>query len=249
MWKSGNSDRFYFLGLQNHCRNEKMLAPWKKSSDQPRQHIKKWIHHLTDKDPYSQNYGFYSSHVGIWELDHKEGWAPKNLCFPTVVLEKTLETWDRWTTRRSNQSILKEISPEYSLEGEAPILWLSDAKSQLIGKDPDAEKDWGQEEKESTEDEMVGWHHRLNRHEFEQTRGHSEGQESLACYSPWGLKESHGTYRLNNKRTFLHLQGLVLFSKRMATIRLINYPLTPSSNLFYPWEMFCLEKKNSKSKC
>ena len=161
MWKSGNSDRFYFLGLQNHCRNEKMLAPWKKSSDQPRQHIKKWIHHFTDKDPYSQNYGFYSSHVGIWELDHKEGWALKNLCFSTVVLEKTLETWDPWTTRRSNQSILKEISPEYSLEGEATILWLSDAKSQLIGKDPDATKDWGQEEKGSTEDEMVGWHHRL----------------------------------------------------------------------------------------
>ena len=91
-----------------------MLAPWKKSYDKPRQHIKKQRHHFADKSPSSQSYGFSSSHVQMWRLDHKEGWAPKNTCFQTVVLGKTRVPW---TTRRSNQSILKEISPEYSLEG------------------------------------------------------------------------------------------------------------------------------------
>ena len=101
----------------------------------------------------------------MWEVDHKEGWAPKNWCFWTVVLEKTLERV-LWTARRSNQSILKEINPDYSLEkhveAEAPILWPLNVKRRLTGKDPDAGKDWGQEEKGTTEDEMVGWHHWLN---------------------------------------------------------------------------------------
>ena len=103
-----------------------------------------------------------------------------------------------WTARRSNQSILKEISPRYSLEGlmlklKLPILWPPDAKSQLIGNDPDAGKHWRQEEKGTTEDEVVGWHHRLNGHDFEQTPGDGEGQGSLACYSSWGCKESDMT--------------------------------------------------------
>ena len=92
-----------------------------------------------------------------------------------------------WTARRSNQSILKEINPEYSLEGltlklKLQYLWPLDAKSQLIRRDPDAGKDWRQEEKGMTEDEMVGWHHQLNGHEFEQALGDDEGQGSLACY-------------------------------------------------------------------
>ena len=108
-----------------------------------------------------------------------------------------------WTARRSNQSILKEISPEYSLEGlmlklKLPILESPDVKSWLIGKDPDAGKDWRQEEKGTTEDEIVGWHHQLNRHEFEQTPGGSEGQGSLTCCSLWGPKESKKTEQLNN---------------------------------------------------
>ena len=116
---------------------------------------------------------------------------------PLVTFE--LWCWRRllrvpWTAKRSNQSILKEINPEYSLEGlteikigaeiEAPILWPPAAKSQLIGKDPDAGKNWGQEEKGAIEDEMVGWHHRLKGHEFEQTLGGSEGQGSLTFCSP-----------------------------------------------------------------
>ena len=109
-----------------------------------------------------------------------------------------------WTARRSNQSILKEVNPEYSLErltakAEAPILWPPDAKSRLIGKDPDAGKDWGQE-KWATEDEMVGWHHQLNGHEFEQTPGDSEGHGSLECCSPWGCKESDMTEQMNNNK-------------------------------------------------
>ena len=100
-----------------------------------------------------------------------------------------------WTTMRSNQSILKEISPEYSLEpeAEAPVIWPPDAKNWLIGKDPDAEKDWRQEEKAMTEDEIIGWHHRLDGHEFEHTLGDSERQGSLACCSAWGCKESDMT--------------------------------------------------------
>ena len=107
-----------------------------------------------------------------------------------------------WTARRSNQSILKEISPEYSFiktdaEAEASIVWPPDAKNWLIGKDPDAGKDWGQEEKRVTEDEMIGRHHRHNGHEFEQTLGDSEGQGSLACCDSWGCKESDTTEQLN----------------------------------------------------
>ena len=109
-----------------------------------------------------------------------------------------------WTARRSNQSILKEISPGCSLEELMLKLKLQyfgppDEKNQLIGKDPDAGKDWRQEEKGTTEDEMVGWHHQLEGYEFEQTLGDGEGQGSLVCCSPWGHKESDMTERLNNK--------------------------------------------------
>ena len=119
--KSGNSGWLYFSGLQNHCRwwlqpwNENMLAPWKESYNKPRRRIKKQRHYFTNKGPSSQGYGFSSVHVWMWELDGEESWAPKNWCFWTVVLEKTLES--PWTARRSNQSILKEISPGISLEG------------------------------------------------------------------------------------------------------------------------------------
>ena len=123
-----------------------MLAPWKKSYDQPRQHIKKQRHYFTNKCPYSQKYGFSSSHVWMWELDHKESWAPKNWCFWTVMLEKTLESpWDCKEIKPVNH---KE-NPSWIFigrtddEAEAPILWLPDAKNWLIGKEPDARKDWG----------------------------------------------------------------------------------------------------------
>ena len=117
----GNSDRLYFLELQNHCRwwlqpwNSKMLADWKKSYDQPRQHIKKQRYDFANKDPYSQSFDFSSSHVWMWELDHKEDHTLKNWCFCTVVSRRLLKV--SWTARRSSQSILKKINPEYLLEG------------------------------------------------------------------------------------------------------------------------------------
>ena len=135
-----------------------------------------------------------------------ESWTIKKAkCWRIDALE--LWCWRKllrvpWTARRSNQSILKEISPEYSLEGlmlklETPIFWPPDAKNWLIGKDPDAGKDWRWEEKGMTEDEMVGWHHRLYGHEFGQALGIGNVQGSLACCSPWGHKESDPTERLN----------------------------------------------------
>ena len=113
-----------------------------------------------------------------------------------------------WTARKSNQSILKEISPGCSLEGlvlKVKLQYFGHLmrKNWLIGKDPDAGKDWGQEEKGTTEDEMVGWHHQLNGHEFEQTLGYSEGQGSLACCGSWGRKESDTTEWLNWTEDFV----------------------------------------------
>ena len=127
-------------------------------------HIKKQRHYLVNKGPSSQGYGFSGSHVWMWELDYKESWAQKNWCFWTVMLEKTLGV--PWTARRSNPSILKKISFGCSLEG-LMLKLATDGKNWLIWKDPNAGKDGRQEEKGTTEDEMVGWHHWLNGHEFE----------------------------------------------------------------------------------
>ena len=140
--------------------------------------------------------------VLMWELDHKEGWVLKNWCFLTVVLEKALQTpLDSKKIELMNAKGNQSWIFIGRTDAEAPILWSLDVRSQLTGKDPDAEKDWGQEEKGMTEDEMVERHHWLNRHEFEQTPGDSEGQEILVCCSPWGLKESDTTEELT---TTLH---------------------------------------------
>ena len=162
----------------------KMLAPWKKSYNQPRHHIKKQRHYLANKDPSSQSHSFSSSHIRMWELDNKESWVPKNWCFWTVVLEKTLESLldckeIQPVNPKGNQSWI--FFERTDAKAEAPILWLSDGKNWLIGKDPDAGKDWRLEEKGMREDEMVGWHHWLNEHEFEQTPGDGEGQGSLCA--------------------------------------------------------------------
>ena len=166
---------FIFGGLQNHCRrwwhpwNKTTLTPWKESYGQPREPIKKQRCYFDNKGPSSQSYGFSSSHVWMWEFDYKESWVPKNWCFWTVVLEKTLES----------PLDCKEIQPVHpkgnqswicigrtDVETETLILWPPDVQNWLIGKDPDAGKDWRWEQKGTTEDEMVGWHHRLNGHEF-----------------------------------------------------------------------------------
>ena len=124
-------------------------------------------------------------------LDHKESWAPKNWCFWTVMLEKTFES----------PLDCKEIQPVHpkgnqswifigrtDAEAETPVIWPPDLKNWLIGKDPDAGQDWRQEEKEMKEDEMVGWHHQFNGHEFDQAPGVGDGQGILACCSPWVTK-------------------------------------------------------------
>ena len=176
-----------------------MLTPWKESYDQPRQHIKKQRHYFASKGPSSQHCVFSSSHVWMWELDCEESWAPKNWCFWTVVLEKTLES----------PLDCKEIQPVHpkgdqswvfigrnDAKAETPILWPPDVKNWLIWKDPNAGKDWRQE-KGTTEDEMVGWHHRLNGHGFGWTLGVGDGQGGLVCCDSWGCKESDMTERLN----------------------------------------------------
>ena len=166
---------FIFLGSKitadGDCSHEiKMLAPWKKSYDKPRQHFKKQRHYFANKGPSSLSNSFSSSCEWMWELDYKQSWALKNWCFWTVVLEKTLE----------NPLDCKEIQPVHTkgnqswifigktaVEAETPILWPPRVKNWLIWKDPDAGKGWRWEEKGMTEDEMVRSHHRLNGHECE----------------------------------------------------------------------------------
>ena len=147
----------------------KDACSWKKSYDQSRQHVKKQRHYFADKGLSSESYGFSSSLVWMWDLDHKESWAPKNWCFWTVVLEKTLES-------PLDCKEIKPVSPKTqswmfigrtNAEAETPILWPLDAKNWLIWKDPDDGKDWRREEKGTIEDEMVGWHYQLDGHEFE----------------------------------------------------------------------------------
>ena len=139
--------------------------------------------------------------VVMWDLNHKKGWAPKNWCFWTLVLENTLKSpLDSMEIKPVNS---KENQPWIVIgrtAAEAPIFWPPDAKNWLIRKDLDGWKVWGQEEKWVTEDEMVGWHHWLNGHEFEQALGVGDGQGSLVCCSPWGHKESDTTERLNNNK-------------------------------------------------
>ena len=202
----GNSDRLYLLGLQKHYRwrlqpwNYKTLTPRKKSYDQPRQCIKKQRYYFANEGPSRQSYSFSSSPVWIWELHYKESWAPKNCCFWTVVLEKTLES-----PLDSNE--IQPVSPKGNqlwifigrtdAEAKTPIFWPPDAKNWLIWKDPDAGKDWREEEKGTTEDEMVGWHDQLNAHESGWTLGVGDGPGGLVCCDSWIRKELDTTERLN----------------------------------------------------
>ena len=172
---SGNSCWiFFFWALKSHTWwlqgwNQKMLTPWKESCDQPRWHIRKQRHYFVNKGPSSQGYGFSSGRVWMWELDYKESWAVKNWWFWAVVLEKTLEN-------PLNCKEIQLVHPQgdqswvfigrTDVEAETPILWPPEGKSWLIWKAPDAGKDGGQEEMGMTEDEMVGWCHRLDGHGF-----------------------------------------------------------------------------------
>ena len=174
----------------------------------------------------------------MWELDCEESWAPKNWCFWAVVLEKTLQS----------PLDCKEIQPVHprgdqswvfigrtDVEAGTPILWPPHAKSWLIGKDPDAGMDWGQEEKGTTEDEMAGWHHQLDGHELESTPGVGDGQGGLACWDSWGHKESDTTELLNwhtdrylaeiLKGIFLNLSRIKIIISNSHDTKLLFYSL------------------------
>ena len=154
----------------------------------------------------SQGYGFSSGHVWMWEMDYKEGRVPKNWCFWTMVLEKTLESL---LDCKENQPVHPEGDQSWvfigrtDVEAETPILWPPDVKSWLIGKDPDAGKDWGKEGKGTTEGEMLGWYYQLDGHGFGWTPGVGDGQGGLACCSSWGHNESDMTEWLNWTKTKL----------------------------------------------
>ena len=205
-WNSGNSARPYFGGapkslqMVTAAKKLKDACSLEESYDQPRQHIKKQRHCFVNKGPSSQGYGFSSSHVWIWELDYKGSWALKNWCFWTVVLEKTLESpldckEIQAVSSKENQSW--KFIGRTDAEAEIPVLWPLNVKNWLIRKDLDARQDWGWEEKDMTEDEVVGWHHRLDGHEFEHAPGVGDGQGIPACCSPRGRKELDTTERLS----------------------------------------------------
>ena len=183
------------VGIQTHIHNNSLIVLASSYL------VKKQSHCFANKGSYSQSYSFSSSHIWKWELDHKEDWEPKYWCFWSVVLEMTLESsLDCKETKpvnpKGNQSWI--FIGRTDAEPEAPVLWPSYVKRHLIWKDCDARKDWRWEEKGTTEDEMVGWHHRLDGHEFEQSDG--VGRGSLACWSPWGHKELDTTEQLNSNK-------------------------------------------------
>ena len=200
---------FIFLGskitVDGDCSHEikRCLLPARKAVTN-QDSILKRRDHFANKGLYSQSNGFSSSHVWKWELDHKKGWEPKDSCFWTVTLEKTLES-------PLDCKEIKPVNPKGNqpwifigltdAETEAPILWPSDAKKWLTGKDSDAGRNWGQEEKGET----VGWHHWHNGHEFEQTLENGKEQKSLGRCSPWGCKELDMTATEQQQQGLCHL--------------------------------------------
>ena len=175
-----------------------MISSCQQSNDKPKQCVEKQRHYSADKGMYSQSGCLPSGHVQFWELDQKEGRTPKNWCLWIVVLKTSESPLDSKEIKPVN---LKGDQPwiftgRTDNETEAPVFWSSN-----VGKVPDAEKDWGQKEKQASEDEMAGWHHLCNEHELGQTLGDGEGQGSLMCCSLWGHKELDTTGWLNNKRS------------------------------------------------
>ena len=176
-----------------------MLSPWKRIYDKPRQHFKRQIYYFIDKGPSSQSYGFSSSHVWMWELDHKESWIKKLMFLSCGVGEDSRkplrQQGDQINHPKGNQFWI--FTRRTNAEARAPIFWPRDVKNWLIWKDFDAGKDWGQEKKGTTEDEMAGWLHWLYWHAVEQPLGVGDGQGNVACCSPWDHNESDTTEGLN----------------------------------------------------
>ena len=167
----------------------------------------------------------------MWEFDHKEDWAQKNWCFWIMVLEKILES-------PLDNKVIKPVNPKgnqlwifiWRTDAETPIRWPPDVKSWLTGKDPDAGKDRGQEEKGTTEDEMAGWHHQFNGHDFEQTLGDSEGHGSLVCH---GVTESDTTWATEQQE--IMLEWGYLHQRNWWTLQISTFILR-GSLLAYHWE-------------
>ena len=237
-WGNNRNSEILFLGalkslqMVTTAMNEKTSLLFGRKAMTNLENILKQRHYFADKCPYSQSCGFSSSHIWMWELDHKENWIPKNWCFWTVVLENTFES-------PSDCKEIKPVNPKGNqcwvftgrtdAEAEGPILWPPDAKNWLIRKDSDAGKDWGQEEKGTKEDEMVRWNHWLDGHEFEQAPGFGDGQASLECCSPWGHKESDTTEQLNwigfyTPHSCDNQKCLLLLLSRFSRVRLCATP-------------------------
>jgi len=197
---------------------------------------------ISPKGPSSQGYGFSSGRVWMWVLDCEEGWVPKNWCFWTLVLEKTLES----------SLACKEIQPVHSkgdqswvfigktdAVAETPILWPRHVKSWLTGKDSDAGRDWGQEEKGMTEDEMAGWHHWLDGYEFEWTPGVGDGQGGLACCDSWGCRVRH------NWATELNWMTVIYCMFVIVVVVIVNFQFSSIQSLSCvrpfatPWTAAC----------
>ena len=215
---NGNSGRLFFLGskpLQMVTAAMRLKdAPWKKSFDEPRQHSKKQRHYFVDKGPSSQSYGFSSSHVSVWGLDYKESWVLKNWCFWTVVLEKTLERpldckEIQLVHPKGNQSWI--FIGRTDAEAEASILWPPDAKNWLIRTDPDAGKDWRQEEKGGQRVRLLDGITDLIDMKFEQALRGGDGPGSQVCCSPGSGEESDTTEWLNWTEGFRLLCSIFLF--------------------------------------
>ena len=181
--------------------------------------------------------------MSLWYKIAFPWWLTKNWCFWTMVFEKTLDSpldckEFQPVHPKGNQSWI--FIGKTDVEAETPILWPPDAKSWLIGKDPDAGKDWRLEEKGTTEDEMVGWHHWLNGHEFEQTPGVGDGQGGLACCSPWGRKESDVTERLNwwlTLSTSSYVSDYICIFFTYVTIQ-VSWPLLTSCLSYFLVSLF-----------
>ena len=198
--RQGNSGWLYFSGLQIHCR---WMIVAMKLKDTYSLERKLWPIYtayskaetlLCQQRSILSRLLFSSSHVGMWELDYKESCTLKNWCFWTVVLEKALESLldckkIQPVHPKGGQSLVFIVRTDF--EAETPILWPPDVKSWLIRKDPDAGKYWGQEEKGTTEDEMVRWHHQLDGHGFGWIPGVGDGPGGLACWGSWGCRVRH----------------------------------------------------------
>ena len=202
-----------------------------------------WDITFANKGRYSQSYGFSSSHYGCWRWTIKkaERWradAFKMWCWKTFFRVP-------WTARRSNQSTLKEINPEYSLEGLiwtwSSNTWATDEKSQLVGKDPDSWKDWGKEGKGVTEDEIVGWHHRFNGHKFKQTLRYTEGQKPGVLQSIESQRVGHN-WATEQQRKPNQSHGMTYFllaHLRLSQAKTSNQGI-PEAFSFFHFTLHCL---------